>query len=80
MKYGYIEIYDSKKVKGNFGWRVIGKNGEQLARSSEPLASVKNLRNNLIKTADIFGSVRSWSGLPIIDTTKSQSFKQIKLK
>ena len=60
MKTDKIEIYESRKVKGQFGWRYIAKNGKKVAIAGE----LYHNRSHAVKmAAKLFPNVR------IVDNT-----------
>lgn len=49
------------KNKGEFFWRLIAKNGKELARSSETYKSKKSCIDGLAATQIIFGGTNSFT-------------------
>lgn len=65
-----IEIYRSKKVKGQFGWRYIAKNGRKLAIGGE---LYKNAAHAIKMVDKLFGQLTVLGAVEIVNTTKGPS-------
>ena len=65
-----IEIYRSRKVRNQFGWRYVAKNGRKLATCGE---LYKNKRHAINMVDRLFGHFTTLGAVAIIDTTKTPS-------
>lgn len=63
-----VEIYRSKKVKGQFGWRYVAANGKKIAIGGE----LYKRKSNVLKMVEkLFGDkIHAWGYPNIVDTTQ----------
>lgn len=65
-----IEIYASRKVKGQYGWRYVSSNGRKMADGCELYHNKKDVEKAIEKLRKAFATA------PLADTTKPAKLKE----